>query len=47
MKKVLLERFNEDGEKFEERERRRKFTAIHRDTMLEEAKKVSFVVFHF
>ena len=47
MKKILSENFGEDEREFNSRESRRKFTIAQRDVILEEAKKVSFMVFDF
>ena len=41
MKRILLEKFGEDEEKFLQREKKGRFTRDHRDKILDEAIKVS------
>ena len=45
IQKVLREKYNEQEDKFLERERRGQFTNAQRDAILEEAIKVSFMAF--
>ena len=42
MKKVMLEKFEEDEERFNQREKRKEFNTTHRDAILKAAKNVSY-----